>query len=1024
MSAFDKKKVYGPPLAGLNDKTSPLVINEDEAAEMLNWEINERGILEKYRGYTKDHAAFPDDPDSFIRFLLNLKQGTSVDILLMGALDDGNTNATYKVDLKKTTGDGTSSYIGHTTGTASFTNGNTAVVGVGTAWLSHLKAGDKIKATAHADSAYTEIASVTNDTNLVLVTGGYIGATAAGAAYTGRIILHKDFMPRGAVFNNYAIITNGSERPMRYNNTTLDKLTDADAPAARYIEAHKRRVFFARTTANPSRIFWCAANDESSYDAAANDDIFPQDNGQIVGIKTFADSLIVFKNNGKVYQVVGNFSTTVGAIDYIRQLDVPENIGIIPERSHVVHNGYLYFMAETGLYRIDPRLSIEKVSFNPDGFIDGLSFTLGPSSAKTYSYDSKTEWDAGTHSGTRATTDGKLTNYFDDATITDFQGIDGTYATVIDSSANVHVFYLDLSNQLVHALWAYSDYTGASITKTVIASPSTTFFKLAADIAPNGTVGLFYKDGTTYKFVEYTSGVWGSIATVHAAGGVNSSGHLAIKYRSDNVPRACVNHLIDATPSSALYYYKRSGSTWSTVTVINTGVRYYNISLALNSSDQPRIATNVAGDLKCYLSNDDGATAFTLLDTGAGLLSATATSTTPIFCFVNSSGQAVTGFRDNATSFIKLRNHTVPGTSAVVSAVTNMLFGFRIDSSDLNYAYYSDSANTEKYFYESATTVTNTTTATSRAKHTGQVGMHANTGVFASVAASASVTSLLCRRLSFRGIWISQERSDSTLSAWGSYEITGDTTNGNTVTHAVAIAAASPATSYATVINGQTLSATTNIYIKNKITIQLIAFAQSEIGAIIDNYTASGVDAKQVIGISFDNELFYACARTSATENDRVLISDIADSFIKTTYPVSAMERYKGQLYAGKSTNGDLLILKQGYLFGATSYSADFQSKEDFLGSIELEKDISKIYVIYEVKDTGSFIFSYRTDSFATSGGSTWTDTTVDQTLSGIKEIPIGKKARSLQFRIQNTGSGTQTGIISWVVVFGDLNIR
>src|SRR5437867_136478 len=138
MAGFEHKKVYPVPGKGYNAKLSPLLLRDDEAAVLQNAQVNELGLLEKYPGYIKDGAPFPNSADSFTRMLLNLRRGSNVDVLLMSALDAGSTNATYKVDTKKTAGDGVYSYIGHTTGTATFTSSNTSVVGVGTAWLTHL----------------------------------------------------------------------------------------------------------------------------------------------------------------------------------------------------------------------------------------------------------------------------------------------------------------------------------------------------------------------------------------------------------------------------------------------------------------------------------------------------------------------------------------------------------------------------------------------------------------------------------------------------------------------------------------------------------------------------------------------------------------------------------------------------------------------------------------------------------------------------------------------------------------------
>lgn len=66
-------------------------------------------------------------------------------------------------------------------GTCTFTEGDTAVVGVGTAFIANVAPGQLVKADAHAETTWAEVAAVADDTHLTLV-DDYEGATVAGAA--------------------------------------------------------------------------------------------------------------------------------------------------------------------------------------------------------------------------------------------------------------------------------------------------------------------------------------------------------------------------------------------------------------------------------------------------------------------------------------------------------------------------------------------------------------------------------------------------------------------------------------------------------------------------------------------------------------------------------------------------------------------------------------------------------------------------------------------------------------------------
>lgn len=1028
------------------------MIKENEESVIQNCVVNDKGILEKAKGYLKDGSPFPNSVDSFIRLLLNLKRGTNVDVLLMAAQDNGNSNATYKVDIKKTTGDGTYTYIGYTTGTASFVSGNTAVTGVGTLWASNLKSGDKIKSTLDSDSAYTEIASVTNDTNLVLVAGGYLGGTHAASPYNARIILHKDFMPAGTVFNNKAIITNGSDKLFSYDNVTTQLLNNFFTAFAlnsgKHIENHKNRVFIA----DGSTLYWSHVNDETAYEGDSREDVYPQDNGTIIGIKSFADSLIVFKNGGStnsIYQVIGDFDQdVVGSPNYIRRVETSENVGVIAERSPVVHSGYLYFLCETGLWVIDQRMGVQKVTYNIENLIGTLSFSLGPSKAKAYTFDSASQWNSGAHNGTRASSTGDLENVFDLLTVTDAYQTRGTCAVAMDSNKDVHVVYVSSSNNKIlrYKKWLYSDQS-ISIDENVV-TESDPIDGVSLDLRLDGVPGIAYRiytNGVTlkHKFTERTGGVWLSpqqISSGPISIDLTRSYGISFKYRaSDNEPRVlvCVN---DLTGYGYAFYKRTGGTVWAIEDRISTTPTFPSQSYEKFHCSLLLVADVPKGLIYGFSGFPSGYSLIYATGSGADNLNLVTEELSIVGTLNNfgcqlsqTSAPVVYGaFVDNG--ILKKRNYTTFTSSNLDSPTIPQFRGYTIDSSNRDNAYYTiqDSGQREeKFLFENSAFISNTINNGNVAQEisSGDPGMVGLGPVFASCAFGSNINELLVRRLAYRGIWTSPENSDVTLTSWGTYDVSGETDNGATVTQEIALNTISPATVFNTVVPGSLISTDpTKIFIKNRITFVLGGFVTPVIGSIIDNYTGAGVDGKQFASVSFKNELYYAITTAGNTANNEVLIQDKFGSYIIQLFPVSSFAKFKTKLYAGHSGKGDLLILQQGYSYAGVSYSSDSQFKEDFLGSIEVEKDIYKIYLLYEVKDTGSFIFSYRLDSFAENGGSTWVTNTVDQTSSadtpGFFEVRVGNKARSIQTRIQNTGLDNQMGLISAIIVYAPLHLR
>lgn len=1083
MSGFEKRKVYPIPTAGFNTKISPMLLSDQEAAVLQNARMADTGLLEKYPGYIKDGSPFPANSVSFIRMLLDYKRGTSVDYLIMAAQDNGNANTNYKVDFKKTIGDGTYQYIGLTTGTASFTNASTAVTGSGTSWSTQLKAGDKIKASADADTAYVEIQTVNSDTSLTLVSN--YSATHAGAAYVGRIVWNYNFVPRGVVFDNKAVFTNGSEAPMSYDATTLALLTSANAPKARYIEVHKNRLFMANTASNPSSIFWSYAEDETTWDAASTEPISSAaDGGTIVAIRSFADSLIVFKNGGfasTIYQVIGNFDdSAVGTVDYIRKIDCPDNVGIISERTPVNHKGYLYFLAETGLYRIDQRMFVQKVTYATDGTLNTANFALGPSQSKAYTFNTQTLWQNGTLTGSKALTNGKLTMYFDEYTLSNALQGNWLVSCTIDSSFNVHVAYIDSANsKKINYVKIATDGTQTSSSAI---TESFVIRALSIAVATNGTVGIAYSPTgfepslpamgsgafQPIKVIEQTSGTWGSaVAVLTNAPSVPSSfsglaltddqyqqlGVCSLTYDASNNPwvafasSAIADYQTGPSNGSATWsqvevFYRPAGSwsrlvgnlgqtdvddtnsdgSWSSINTVST---FDNVNLLLNNSGNPRVIGHINTSLYAFKSDNGGGSwstvdTFSVSLTGVGQLS------------LSSSGDLVTGYIDSADTKFKKRDHTTTTTTTIDATTGQWGNGYIISSitvADQDYGYNTVGTSpnqAEKYWFESGSSISNgTVNTTSKSYKASDHPFAINGNVFASVAFGASANTIKVNRVSFRGIWQSPQESDSTLTAWGTYAVTNQVNNSATITHQIALSQTNPASVFNAITPGAIISSDpTQIYAIAKITMVLGGWSAPSIDALALNYTGSGIDSKQAIGYVFNNELYMAFAQAGAANNNYCLVSDINDGLLLLTYPLSAIERFKNKLYAASALQGDLLILKQGYDFAGSSYTLDVQSREDFLDSIELQKNFTKCFVLFKTQSQSSFTFQWRVDNFSGSSDAAWTSTTIDGTKYGIVDVKIGAFGRSFQWRITDASLDDTLQIAGVVLVYNYANLH
>jgi hypothetical protein len=1040
------RKAYQDFSGGLNTLGSPLRIGPNEFVQLDNAYVNETGLLEKSKGYSLDGSPFPDDVDSFIRMLVHYRRGTTVNKLVCAALDEGNSNSTYKVDIKETSGNGSYDYIGYTTGTATFTSGSPTVTGGSTAWSTHLKAGDKIK--PDSVSTWYEILTVDSATQVTL-TSNYGTATVTGVAYKARIILHKDYIPSAITFNNNLVITNGSEKMMSYNNTTLTTITDADAPRPAFIKPHKNRVFGAKTSGGPSTIYWSAVNDETSWDAAALEPVFTNDGGIISGIESFADSLIVMKDNGSMYQIVGSFDQdAVGEVSFIRKIDTPTNLGAIVAYTHVVHDdGMMWFLTETGVYALDQRMQITKMSDNIQESTDDLVLSPTSTSNKEYSFDSKTQWDAGTHSGTKATTAGDLQNYFDLLTITDAYQARGAASIAIDSSNNIHVAYISASNTKVikYKKWTYLGVLEAEETALTFPSVSTSQQYTCVSIAlrTDGTPAVaafgWGDNGSSYipecHYSVRSGGTWSTLETAHSGNlafgstSLTSARVCSLQIRSDNEPRI----LIGAHSSVAqAAYLKRTAAVWTTLGFYDSGVNVYSGSLLLEADSDPRIALiadqNSSGNgyTVRLFSGGGGEASLSLvgssyrLDGGSGSYASTVTDL-GLELVRTSAGVYISAFCENGD--LTTRSHAAD-TTTVIAAGTYNFRGYQLDGSDTK-NYVLTASNIEQLTFETSNTITNTGVTTTASTISGDKMMVRNGATFGVVMFGANADELLVRRVSYRAVYTSAEQSDSTLTSWGTYTVSGESASGNTITHQVAIDSSPAPSSYASITSGSVVSSDpTKIYFKAKITILLAAFAQSSISSVIVGYVGSGVDGKIPSATVYNNEYYCAATPSGQSYNTQILFADRERAWIKHSVPVTFFARFNGTLYAGGSATGKVFKLYQNYRNESSAYTMTAITKEDLLGSLELFKRIDKIYVIYKITSSGTFTFSYRLDNFKTLDGSTWSDQSVDMTENGIVEVQVGQTAQSIQFKVTNSTIDNQPAIVGFVVLYSYLNTR
>ncbi len=1230
------RKAYQDFTGGLATRANPLQIAANQFSQLQNAVMNDEDILQKVQGYTFDGAPFPNTPDSFIRLLLNYKIGSSVNTLVCAAQDDGNANVTYKVDLKQSSGDGNYYYFGHTVGTADVTYGSTAVTGLGTSWALHLKAGDKFGVGglgASGPTVWYEIASVNSNTSLTLL-APYAGTTATSVSYMVRIILNKSYLPVGVVFNNNVIISNGTDAMMEYNNTTLGRIQPTVLngvnylpPAANFLVLHKNRVFALNWPGAPSGVAWCYANDETTWDPVSTATVFAEDNGSIVGAVSYAGSLLVFKDNGNIYQMAGEFDQNAqGSPAYIKLLDCPDNLGVIFGRTIVVSDSAnadtnfflgqakVYFLSQTGIYAIDTRLYVTKMSWDIQPTLENLTLLSSATANKQFAFTSLAQWDTGTMNSLSGyqVTNGLSTFFNSDVMPNVRTDITNTVATCIDSSNNLYVAWVapvaSGVNQVNYAVYSALD---DSVVQTEVVSSSflvgTNSISAAhADsvsiaVSSSGTVGImtrFYTAKTSstgniganacYVMSELIGGVWeNNIAwqgTETGESGANTyydtyrsvSTGICLRYLSSTNPGAviaCGNAYTSVSSGQFIQYggqgggfLSRSGTTWTMTTIggptgggvgspgseIYTAVdfaidgsgNYYAALAASNEAVYSSWATtgynagaypntvwyakSTNGGLNWTfpLSTSSLAVNYLVVDgnghttnngagaqigngsVGIGLDENNTVAIVYNFC-VGTGGDVGNIVRYNVSDSTPLKSTVLSGSTISGTYYPVYLKGYYNNGTG-NETYYSILPQSDGTYQENITyninynvgaaeftngstavvgtntrwtlwvqagdliklgtdsedvyatvsTVNSDMSITLSAAYTGTTNATAaayltkrrvdvlgnvpspgfastlrggnispNQNVFAMVSVGTSANTAIVRRVTTIGTWLSPLESDNTMTQWSSFNVVDPLSSGNTILYQVGTytSGSIPAQNEYLLSSGALVSSNnSNAYMQAEVFFYLHNFAQSSISGLLFNYIGTGVNSVLPTAIVFNNEMYLSVTEPSYTGNNMMIFQDRVGSWSTFTTGSCAMARYNQTLYIGDSQSGNIYKFRQGYDNNGSAYSMIAVTKEDILGSLELQKDIYKVYVSFVNQPVGTVTFSYRTDNFLTPGGSTWTDSTIDMTQGGLYEVTGmgGLRCSSIQFKLEQADADVQVGILGFVILYKYYNLR
>ena len=153
-------------------------------------------------------------------------------------------------------------------------------------------------------------------------------------------------------FNDLCIMANGVDAPLKFDGSTVSFLTNwttiesSGFPA--FVEVWKNRLWFTGNPNKPYRVYfsevgnpegWNATNGAGAVDVNIND-------GQLVtGIKTFFDSLVIYKQRS-IHQLVGDSAPGSGGVNEFRIKPISTDLGCEAPGTIVTVGNDQFFMGK------------------------------------------------------------------------------------------------------------------------------------------------------------------------------------------------------------------------------------------------------------------------------------------------------------------------------------------------------------------------------------------------------------------------------------------------------------------------------------------------------------------------------------------------------------------------------------------------------------------------------------------------------------------------------------------------------
>ncbi len=155
-----------------------------------------------------------------------------------------------------------------------------------------------------------------------------------------------------ATFNDVCIIVNGANHPLVFDGFTVTnlpnwtKIETAGYPSL--VEVWKNRLWMSGNLLKSYRLYWSEPGNPSGWDTtkgAGSVDVNRNDGQKVTGIKTYFDSLVLYKERS-THQLIGDSPPGSGGPNEFRIRPVSSDIGCVAPKTILNVGNDQYFLAE------------------------------------------------------------------------------------------------------------------------------------------------------------------------------------------------------------------------------------------------------------------------------------------------------------------------------------------------------------------------------------------------------------------------------------------------------------------------------------------------------------------------------------------------------------------------------------------------------------------------------------------------------------------------------------------------------